>query len=520
MSQVCFEFAAISQLLRFHYGTPITKMKKIIRLVCILVYTNISKFVSAHELEDAASFTGDELDRLLEDPPGCIQLAMRPIFEQCVLNGIHAVDPKDRRSLAIEMSVCEFESAGVEYPAECSTTEKDYDTCIWKLGLVPQYWTTFSGNYRDIGLFCEGVSRNNEKEQLVLLYLNITKVFAGFRDAFYESYSRSQEMKDEMEEGFSRWSADFDIAKDQHKEFFEFVEKQQEHIKLELMKNQEVIFESHDKQELRFSSYSNHIVDVMDSITVDLDIILAKLADDGIIEDMENQKSKSLNIMKSYSEDAELTLSRIVSELERVGIIQKNDVSIVENLNSGLVDTTNKVSKLNKDFEDLGSHFQHTKELIESEVSFLFDNLIGEMETKLSQALENVDDRIEFHFVSQLENLDKSLNETWEAVLTFKQDWQIFTLIFEKLENIPKRILHFVTSGIYKANELLTQISYFWSTILNIPVSLLSNILRYTLAASWIAILFILISLRYGFTKLFLLVIMVLLVIFLNTHRW
>ena len=493
-------------------------MKKILRLVFILVYTNISTFVSAHELEDAASFTADELDRLLEDPPGCIQLAMRPIFEKCVLNGIHAVEPKDRRSLAIEMSVCEFESAGVEYPAECSTT--DYDTCIWKLGLVPQYWTTFSGNYRDIGLFCEGVSRNNEKEQLVLLYLNITKVFAGFRHAFYESYSKSQEMKDEMEEGFSRWSADFDIAKDQHKEFYEFVAKQQEHIKIELMKNQEVIFDFHDEQEVRFNSYSNHIVDVIDSMAVELDIILGKLADDGIIEDMENQKSKSLDIMKSYSEDAELTLSRIVSELERVGIIQKNDVSIVENLNSGLADTSNKVSKLNKDFEDLDSHFQHTKDLIESEVSFLFANLIGEMETKLSQALENVDDRIELHFVSQLEFLDKSLNETWEAILTFKQDWQIFTLIFEKLENIPKSILHFVTSGLYKTNEILTQTSYFWSTILNIPVSLLSNILRYTMAASWIAILFILISLRYGSTKLFLLVIMVLLVVFLNTHRW
>ena len=142
------------------------------------------------------------------------------------------------------------------------------------------------------------------------------------------------------------------------------------------------------------------------------------------------------------------------------------------------------------------------------------------METKLSQALENVDDRIELHFVSQLEFLDKSLNETWEAILTFKQDWQIFTLIFEKLENIPKSILHFVTSGLYKTNEILTQTSYFWSTILNIPVSLLSNILRYTMAASWIAILFILISLRYGSTKLFLLVIMVLLVVFLNTHRW
>lgn len=478
-------------------------------------------YVSAHELEDVASFTADDLDRLLEDPPGCVQHAMRSIFEECVLNGIHAVDPKDRRTLAIEMSVCEFESAGVEYPVECSTTEKDYDTCIWKLGLVPQYWTTFSGNYRDIGLFCEGVSRNNEKEQLVALYLNITRVFAGFRDAFYDSYAKSQKMKDDMDQGFSRWSTDFEMAEELHKEFFDFVATQQEHIKLELMKSQEVIFESHLKQEERFNSYSVHIMDGLDSMAVDLDVILAKLADDGIINDMENQKSKSLDIIKSYSEDAELTLSRIVSELKRVGIIQENEVSIMENVNSELVDTSDKVKNLNKDFENLDSHFQHTKELIENEVSFLFDNLIEEMGTKLSQALENVDDRVELHFVSQLENLDKSLNETWEAILTFKQDWQVFTLILEILENISHGILHFLTNVLYKMNVLLVQASYFWSTFLNIPVSLLSYILRYTLAVSWMLILFILISFRYGVTKLILSVIIgiVFLTVSLNTQR-
>lgn len=495
-------------------------MKYILRLYGMSIYAIISLCVSAHDLKDVASFTADELDRLLEDPPGCIQHAMLPIFERCVLNGIHAVDPKDRRSLAIEMSVCEFESAGVEYPAECSANEKDYDTCIWKLGLVPQYWTTFSGNFRDIGLFCEGVSRNNEKEQLISLYLNITKVFAGFRDGFYESYAKSQDMKDEMEQTFSKWSTDFDKAEEQHNAFFEFVAEQQEHVKFELKKNQEFIFESHRKQNEQFDSYSVHIMDGLSSMAVDLDSILAKLAEDGIIEEMENQKSKSLDIMKSYSQDAELTLSRIVGELERVGLIQQNGVSLVENLSSELVDTSSKVKNMNENFKDLDSHFQHTKKLIESEVSFLFDNLIGQMETRLSQALENVDDRVELHLVSQLENLDKSLNETWEAIITFKQDWQMFTLMFEELKNIPRKIVRLLRGGVDKTNEILIQTSYFWSTFLNIPVSLFSHILRYTLAAIWVAILFMSISLKYGFTKLILLVAIVLLVLIFNAHRW
>lgn len=423
----------------------------------------------SQNLVDIASLTDEELDQFLANPSTCVQIAMRAIFAECARDGIHAVDPKDRRASAIEMSVCEFEVSLLSYPVECSQPIIDYEACVRELGLVPQYWTTYNGNYQYVGLFCEGVSRTHEKEQIIELYLNITTTFAQNQDRFHESFRKSQDWASEMDKVFDQWSSEFKAAKDDSSLFFEFVYQQQERIHREVLHLLEAMLKKSEEQNDIVLAQSKQIMDKLGLISDNMEAVSGMFDSNELTVKIEEQRTASLEVFGTMADEAHRVLIRLLGE------------------------TTDKFQEVNGIIDvELAS----TRNLFQSEVGFLFDSIIQSMEERLCQALENMDDRIELH----LETFEAIFNES-RSTFHLRPSWSFY---FPDLSGPIRALKSFGNLGVRclgYTESLVAEGTYFWSTMLQIPVVFVLAMVRFSLAVICFSVLAILVTKHFDALK-------------------
>ncbi|ODV81784.1 Tht1-like nuclear fusion protein, partial [Suhomyces tanzawaensis NRRL Y-17324] len=104
----------------------------------------------------------------------CVQKSLQPILPACLSQGIESLDPNLRKILAIKLALCEFQNAGILYPSACNHLDEELELCIENLEKSPQYWTTFSGYYREIQTICYEESLPYQKDHVISLFNNIT----------------------------------------------------------------------------------------------------------------------------------------------------------------------------------------------------------------------------------------------------------------------------------------------------------------------------------------------------------
>lgn len=126
-----------------------------------------------HSLNDLEAF------RVMDPHSQCLRIALTEIIHQCRDNGLQSLTSTDRKYLALKLTICEMESFKLTPPMTCNNLydEGQIDQCIVSIEKIPQYWTMFSGNYRDIRKICHEESIPHEKDEILNLYGNITKVF-------------------------------------------------------------------------------------------------------------------------------------------------------------------------------------------------------------------------------------------------------------------------------------------------------------------------------------------------------
>lgn len=475
-------------------------MKYFLKILYLLSITLNSVATLSDSYHVHQSLTIEDLDRILEKPPSCIEHAMKTIFRECIANGIHAVEPAERRALAIRMSVCEFEIAGLDYPAECCTSNMNYEACMWKLGLVPQYWTTFSGNYRDIGLYCEGVSRSNEKEQLRILYSNISASFEDFGAHLYETLLESKKIQHEAEESYLKSSEAYRKAEEAQHQFFEAIFKELEHLENEVARQQDVILQAFSQQEEYIFDYSHHVKEEVESISVNLDRILSALADEGIIERILETKVQAGQLLSLFTEEIEDLISPLIGHLEKTGVLQEQNSKMVQTISSNLNSASNEVRLFNNEIKMFGSHVLNTRTMVEQEVATLFDNIITEMEVRLSRSLENIDSRVDMHFESFLETLDTHFNQTWISILKHKQTSLFFSIssgikiFFQMLQMSPLTYPNLIFLSMEYVKSVILKL---WAELVLLPVSVLSVIQHYLLLLVWTVFLLVIVFLSF-----------------------
>lgn len=143
-----------------------------------------------------------ELGLLNTNP--CIHEALREFIAQCTENGADSVGAGLKRQLAVQLSICEFLEAGVEYPKECKEcySDTDYYSCVQELRNSAQYWTTYSGNYRRLRSVCYEESLPYVKEHIVDLFYNVTKIYSHFQRSAKKAAEESLEFHDAVQMRF------------------------------------------------------------------------------------------------------------------------------------------------------------------------------------------------------------------------------------------------------------------------------------------------------------------------------
>lgn len=135
------------------------------------------KLSLGHELQNFNEII-TSLDEMKSKNPECVQISLQNIVEKCK-EGPESLNTLERKYSALELTLCEMSNLNISPPYGCENMmlEAEYDLCILSIEKVPQYWTTFNGNYREIGKICYELSLPYEKQQIIKLYTNITKAF-------------------------------------------------------------------------------------------------------------------------------------------------------------------------------------------------------------------------------------------------------------------------------------------------------------------------------------------------------
>ncbi|EXX55175.1 hypothetical protein RirG_227710 [Rhizophagus irregularis DAOM 197198w] len=56
----------------------------------------------------------------------------------------------DKIQYAIRLAKCELATANLAFPMECDDIDHDVGKCIESISRIPQFWTTYSGYFREV----------------------------------------------------------------------------------------------------------------------------------------------------------------------------------------------------------------------------------------------------------------------------------------------------------------------------------------------------------------------------------
>jgi len=172
---------------------------------------SITDIVKRHRLLTETTRHEVEIFKNPKYDTSCIKKALTPILPKCLKSNIDSLDPELRAITAAKLSICEFEVAKITYPNECyprryffSSDEDsiDYEDCILSLEKSPQWWTTYSGNYRAIGDICFQESLPYEKDEILNLFLNVTEIYEKILEDLNESIEMSTNFKQSSKKSF------------------------------------------------------------------------------------------------------------------------------------------------------------------------------------------------------------------------------------------------------------------------------------------------------------------------------
>lgn len=134
--------------------------------------------------------------------PDCVYRVLEDLLPHCNVPG----DVTERTWLSVQLSACEFDAAGIEYPPSCNNFDTLMD-CTSYLESKPTWWTTFSGNYRHISTICNEHRSQYEVQNIVHLYQNISRMMFSHQNCAEEALDLAQSRFDQAVQSAAGWSS-------------------------------------------------------------------------------------------------------------------------------------------------------------------------------------------------------------------------------------------------------------------------------------------------------------------------
>ena len=130
--------------------------------------------------------------------PTCVRKAVAELGETCQTLDAD-LNEYLKTMFAVQLTICELEVAH-NVPEECQKVfsrehgnSEFLESCVASLESRPQWWTSFSGNYRDASKLCKTARVEIEKDQLIELTNNITKLQSMLFSALYTSFTQNSQ---------------------------------------------------------------------------------------------------------------------------------------------------------------------------------------------------------------------------------------------------------------------------------------------------------------------------------------
>lgn len=289
----------------------------------------------------------------------CLKDALTPFLSQCLRYGFETVDPLMRAETAMKLSLCEFDASGIKsIPQSCIEKGDDFlfMDCIAELETLPQWWTTYSGNYQHLQNICFENSLPYEKEQILDLFLNITDVYSDFyQNIIYQAHEASEKMKSQSQEDLNILKKTF---KDTVNELEEIGCSKKENME-EAMKNleDEIVYKfskSLKSFETKFSETDGAILQSLNVVKQNFDQFIDHIDNYNIEEKIEQFQHNHLEQWNEMSEVATQSKYLQVTYLQEIdSLFEKlyNDVFFgVEKLSEHIEKSHDKTVRMRDDF--------------------------------------------------------------------------------------------------------------------------------------------------------------------------
>ncbi|CUM56771.1 unnamed protein product [Debaryomyces tyrocola] len=374
----------------------------------------IESIMSRH-LESFSSTESDFEDLIFMKPRSkCVKDALKDIIPECMRLGIDSIEPGLQKKAAIQLSICEFENSKVTYPSSCYNmiSDNDFDSCIIDIERAPQYWTTFSGYYREITKICYEESLPFEKEQIISLYSNITKLYSKMFQDLNDSYKESTHIQQTMKNEFKELQRMIKVILDQNEKTSEEVKEKyeefSEHYTSMLLTSLEI--------SKNFSLGSESIVEDMANSIKYLDFELSRIS--FAIEDLDfetkltDMKNSVLDDVRNLSDESISLLDNILTNLESLDILSQDAQNVTNGISQSLKENEVLSKNMNNVLIETDTQLHEHNDVIRFEFEETISYLSQFSDQAIDNAIRDTSEEITKHVATFIDSINSRLEET------------------------------------------------------------------------------------------------------------
>ncbi|KAK6464581.1 Tht1-like nuclear fusion protein-domain-containing protein [Scheffersomyces coipomensis] len=378
-----------------------------IQLITIVLFSFIVKVVC-----DLPDLVGNGLGKTTKNE--CIKQAISNIIAGCVEEGVDSLDPVSRKISSVKLSICEFKTSGIDYPHSCHGTNIDYDACIFEMKASPQFWTTYSLNYKEIANVCYQESLPYEKDQILSLYANITEVIDKVFHDFKESNEYNEEMQIElkikfdslltaMNELVEEYKSNQQEVKNNFNEYKEDIENSLNNTLVVIKDTYDGIYTDFSEMETYVLFFTTQIRDVKEDFSK-------------VVSDLERFSSEIVENLENTSLESQEYTEKILSNFEQIWESSNENQKLGNKLSLTLKKNQVLENELQSQLYQIDHELLIHNDLLLSEFTRLFLELSNKFNQTLEEQLNVTDSKLADFMNNTMKNFDMKLNRTEEIL--------------------------------------------------------------------------------------------------------
>lgn len=251
----------------------------------------------------------------------CTRRALGELLPDC--STLSKGDSTLRVKYAIDLSICEFQASGINYPEECDRSPSS-TICSQALALQPVWWTTFSNSYQAISTICLEYKTDHQENELLKKYAE----YFGTQLNMTRKLEKSFDLLDKKNSQAVRISQEFE-------RFFRRFEEYSDSVWISLMKLQNTTENSSNGLEKAHRSRENELQNLM----LLYNSQYLELSQE--MRDISNAHQSDMSfILQSLESEVECMLTSLTSKTQLIG----QNLEALKNISN---DTLTSISQLN-----------------------------------------------------------------------------------------------------------------------------------------------------------------------------